>query len=649
VDTDLSGRAAAKILPDLLPLVPRLLSDGGTLRAETTLTQAQGEPWQGEAQFLAEARRTSMTLPSGRFAAGRAAVEGRVEIRDEALGDVRAEVVIEDGMYSSQGNSARMNFRMGLDVPPPYQEAKGMFVGKVNANNWMAKSGVRLADTNGVAFGGEAVLKDMLSAPEWRVKLDVPSFGVMSVSNEWSSVVGVRADVRYSMTNETVEALGVSLWADGSQWVSADATARVERVSVGITMPPFKADEVSNAVAQVTAEVSGGWCRAGGVFEAEGVRLNVPFTWSMAESVAFPHAPGLTWERMALDGLGIEPTGFALANEGGVLAVRTGIRCKGSALNIQTSALVPLEAPDQLTVGVSVPDMVLEPDDSLAAWMRKMDEEMRITGNLAVRADLRLLGSQPYVVGQVDVSDGRVKRGAVDISGITVCVPFEAGVEQRTVGRPFAAFKAMNVGDVRLTDGRVEFQVTPAEVFISRMEAGFGKGKVYTYSIHLDPLNPNAEVTMYADRIDLGELLMDALPFKADKVEGVLFGRFPVAVEDGHIRLKPGFLYSLPGQGGAFRVDDSRVLEPWLAQAGIQSDVNAPLAKALSNMDFSVIRVELETNEDDDEAVLRFGLKGKSNSKDWPAPVDLNLNLRGPLEAVLNMGLKLSQQKGEMK
>jgi hypothetical protein len=114
------------------------------------------------------------------------------------------------------------------------------------------------------------------------------------------------------------------------------------------------------------------------------------------------------------------------------------------------------------------------------------------------------------------------------------------------------------------------------------------------------------------------------------------------------VRLKPGYLYSLPGQGGRFRVKDSRDLEPWLAMAGLQSDVNTPFAEALGDMDFSAIRIELDTDGDGD-ATLRLGLKGKSNSKTWPAPLDLNLNVRGPLEEVLNMGLKMSQKKGGMK
>jgi hypothetical protein len=252
-------------------------------------------------------------------------------------------------------------------------------------------------------------------------------------------------------------------------------------------------------------------------------------------------------------------------------------------------------------------------------------------------------------LGWLNVSDGRLTRGDVGVAGIKVNVPFELGVEPRTVGRPFVSFEAMKAGDIRLDNGRVEFQVSPREFFIDRMEADFCKGKVYAYSIHLDPQKLDADVTVYADRINLGEMLAPMLPFKVAQVEGALFGRFPVAVHDGKIRLNPGYLYSLPGQGGKFRVDDSRDLEPWLAMAGIQPDVNTPLAKALGDMDFSVIRIELEMDENSDDATLRFGLIGKSNSKEWPAPVDLKLNVRGPLEEVLNMGLKMSQKKGEMR
>ncbi len=130
---------------------------------------------------------------------------------------------------------------------------------------------------------------------------------------------------------------------------------------------------------------------------------------------------------------------------------------------------------------------------------------------------------------------------------------------------------------------------------------------------------------------------MMVMPFKG-KIEGVLYGRFPVGFDNGQVRLSTGFLYSLPGQGGVLKLDDSAPMASLLNRAGIRGDMQQPLAKALSDMDFSAIRMELEPKTDGD-AVLRLKLDGKSNYTEWPAPVALNLNLHGPLEQLVNVGL----------
>jgi len=55
------------------------------------------------------------------------------------------------------------------------------------------------------------------------------------------------------------------------------------------------------------------------------------------------------------------------------------------------------------------------------------------------------------------------------------------------------------------------------------------------------------------------------------------------------------------------------------------------------------VRVDLETLAED-QGILRIKLGGKSNYKEWPAPVDLNLNLHGPMEDLFNMGLEMSRK-----
>jgi hypothetical protein len=205
-------------------------------------------------------------------------------------------------------------------------------------------------------------------------------------------------------------------------------------------------------------------------------------------------------------------------------------------------------------------------------------------------------------------------------------------------------FDNLRMGNVTLSNGRIEFQVSEQDIFIDRFEAAFCKGQINLYALRLNPDDLRVNAVVYIDRVDLGEVLMLGLPFRTQQAEGILFGRFPLAYRDHQLKLLPGYLYSLPGQGGKFRIHDSTEIEPYLEQAGIQGTVQKPLAKALSDMDFSQIRVELEAPTADN-ALLKFKLQGKSNNKEWPAPVDLNLNVRGSLESLLNLGLEMSQRK----
>ena len=97
LDTDLPGRSVAQVLPRILPLVPQLLTDGGTLHVEADLAQPPHGAWGGEARYAAEARRSAVTLPSGRVGAGRVTIAGSVAVRNAQPQEMRTEVGIEEG------------------------------------------------------------------------------------------------------------------------------------------------------------------------------------------------------------------------------------------------------------------------------------------------------------------------------------------------------------------------------------------------------------------------------------------------------------------------------------------------------------------------------------------------------------------------
>jgi hypothetical protein len=346
---------------------------------------------------------------------------------------------------------------------------------------------------------------------------------------------------------------------------------------------------------------------------------------------------------MKVNGLAFEATGFTITNHLETVEIRNRIQCKGSLLELRSTVRMPLANPGQVTLQAQIQDVHLTGQDAMAAWIRTFDDTLAAEGRCSAEMELRRMDSGLYLHGKIAVAEGKLTRQGVKVSGLRAEVPFEFRNGFRTCQAPVVAFERMEAGRFVVNQGEMLFQLTPEEFFIERARVNFCKGQLNTYSIHLNLKQPNADLIVYADRVDLGETLMMATPLTG-KIEGVLYGRFPIKIADRKIHLSPGFLYSLPGQGGTFRLDDARQIEPWLAQAGIQSEVKGPLAKALGNMDFSTLRMELETPPNKGEAVLRLKIAGKSNDKEWPAPVDLNLNLHGPLEKVLNMGMNFSQK-----
>ncbi len=650
LDSDLPGRTVAQVLPRILPLVPRLFTEGGTLRGEADLSQAPQGAWQGEARFTAEARRSSVTLPAGRTGAGRAAVSGCVAIRDAQPGELRTEIVLDEGYFYRPGLSVRGGVRLALTSQPPYGSAAGTFMGQAGEFAVLPKSGITLPD-GGVRFEGEASVSGLVSNPVWQIALRVPEFGISSEpasaagSVAWHTTAGAAAELSYSATRMKIEG---DAWARDTAllYVGSGVVGRVEAglglCSAHVHAPAFASADASNALVSVALRASNGWTRAGGHLELADAQAAAPFTWSLAGGLAFPTEPSVSWERLEAEGVRLLPGGVALQAVSGAVEARFGVRADASAFGVTASVRMPLADPRQSVIDVVLPDTELTPDDALAALVRRADAQAVVTGRLSAEARVRFMGSQPYALGRVRVSGGQVKRGALEVGGLSADVPFESGRTFRTIERPSVTFTYAKAGNIRLDQGRIEFQVTPQEVFVDRLEVGWCKGSLQAYSVHLDPKNPKADVIVYADRIDLGQALMMVMPFKGH-VEGVLYGRFPVGIEDGNIKLSNGFLYSLPGQGGKLRLDDPAQMLTLLERAGIKGEVQKPLSKALSDMDFSAIRMELEPKTEGD-AVFRIKLDGKSNYKEWPAPVDLNLNLHGPLERIMNLGLDVSRK-----
>lgn len=647
LDSDLPGKSVAQVLPKVLPLLPRLLTEGGTLHAEAELEQPRAGAWQGQVRYAAEARRNTLTMPAGRVGAACVAIEGDLCVRDASPDDLKIDIRVEDGFFFRPGLSARGGGVMSLRSEPPYRSASGTFEGKINETAALPKSGLELP-ADGIHFGGKASVAGLVTNPVWEVALEVPEFAVTSRPPvaACQAMAGGAAQIRYSATQISMDG-NVRARDAVASVVGSGKVGRVEaglgRFSAHVGIAHADPSDFSNAEVRVALSASNGWCRAGGgQVVLEGAEAFVPIDWSVSRGVVFCGDPRLSWTRLESDGLKLLPGVLTLGTENGAAVAGFGVKVEGSRFGATARARVPFSDPRLCEIDVTLPETELDAEDALAARVKRVDPAVSVTGLLGAEARVRFLGSQPHVVGRMRVSGGKLSRDRLEIGGLGADVAFEAGLGFRTIERPVVTFTSAHAGNIRLDKGRVEFQVTPEELFVDRFEVGWCKGNLNAYSVHLDPRNPKADVIVYADRIDLGEALMMVMPFKG-KMEGVLYGRFPVGIDGSRVKLSTGYLYSLPGQGGVLRLEDPAQMMSLLGRAGIMGDVQQPLSKALSDMDFSTIRMELEPKAEGD-AVFRIKLDGKSNFKEWPAPVALNLNLHGPLEELLNLGLSVSRK-----
>ncbi len=488
-----------------------------------------------------------------------------------------------------------------------------------------------------VAFDGEAVVTGGFSNTVWQATVRVPEFSIVSTQEHArvQALAGMSIGAHYGAGRVAVngEAWLRDVRATFGQKHGAAGEAGIGRIGVRVDLPECDATSASNAVATAWVGISNGWiqARSGSMTGTlEGLQGEAPVTWSARDGLVFPPGHRLSWQRLEANGVSVTNKGFTLesVDQARVVRLRAGIT--GSRITGEVTARFPNADPRQVVVGVSIPETDLASDDGVAALLRKKMPDVDITGRVSAEASLRLSGGRSLVTGRLRMADGTLRGKSFEARGMVVDVPLEYDGVPRTTGRPLVSFVSAQVGNIRLDQGTVRFQLVPDELVIDRMEVGCCKGSLNAYSVHLNLKNPRDDFVVYADRIDMGEALMMAFPFKG-KIDGVLYGRVPVGIDRGRVKLYPGFLYSLPGQGGKIVLDDNRQMLGLLEQAGIRGDVQAPLSKALSDMDLSAIKMDLAPRKAGDET-LSIRLTGKSNYKEWPAPVDLSLNLNGPIE-----------------
>ncbi|MDD5704529.1 MAG: YdbH domain-containing protein [Kiritimatiellae bacterium] len=360
--------------------------------------------------------------------------------------------------------------------------------------------------------------------------------------------------------------------------------------------------------------------------------------------------PHLSWERADIGGVALTCTGMMHlpVPSGAVMAVRAGVQAEGSVLAATTTLRVGTNG---VHMAVNVPAVTLTERDGL--WNRLKQGGrlpqgagvLHLSGEVAGAASLNSDGGNVLRwQAWLGVSNGAVRvegRSALSISGIVTRLSAGGDLENLRAGPVTTRFEHAQAAGLTIDGGILRWQWLDDYLLIESAELRWCEGRAQLYALRLRPDAPDLDFVLYLDRLDAGQVLKVVKPLHG-AATGHLYGRLPVRVRRGRVRLSEGYLFAMPGETGTLQLDDTGFIEDYLKRAGMSYDVRKQVSSAMRSLDYDVLRFDL-TAGGEPEARLALRVEGRSSRDRTLPPVTLDLNLHGPIETLLNLGLQMNK------
>ena len=236
------------------------------------------------------------------------------------------------------------------------------------------------------------------------------------------------------------------------------------------------------------------------------------------------------------------------------------------------------------------------------------------------------------------------------VSGFSV-TPAASGIAGHIdIATMYPRAKSISAAGFELSEFHASVRATDKAVLVTEVTAGFCGGQVNLYSVFLNPKNLSTGFTLFVDDVNAGEALTHLNGFRGE-ASGRLHGKIKLFVREGGkaIRLSDAFLYSTPGETGKLKLTDPTPVTDNLAIAGLDEATRNNVADALTDLDYSVLRLNLKRGEGR-SATLSTTIRGTATRGKVSVPVDITLNFNGELEQLINTGLGYSNLlKGKQK
>ena len=348
--------------------------------------------------------------------------------------------------------------------------------------------------------------------------------------------------------------------------------------------------------------------------------------------------------------------GSPLVLEGTFAPATAALQLKINARKLNREKLNDLVAAfaPQAGVGVASPLRVsgeLSRDSKKLHFSATVEATAATTQPVETGPNLQLTGGVFHVVTEISdhllmrvgVTNASLSERSQDgtVSGITGELALTSFSPLKSEPNQRVAVREVKMGEVALTDGIVQFQLTSSDTLaIQHTQWNVMGGKVVANDAAISGSDVN--VVLQAQQVDLKQLLDKFGQGKATG-EGSLSGQIQVSYTNGQIHLSSGELRA--SGDGILRIQQAEDIAKEVAATTVtknpsaQQQVRDQILEALRNFQYNVLAADLKRGPDGLTGFVRISGRGRTGAK---LPIDYDLTVRG-LDPLIRSVLKLRE------
>lgn len=267
-------------------------------------------------------------------------------------------------------------------------------------------------------------------------------------------------------------------------------------------------------------------------------------------------------------------------------------------------------------------------------------EDWVMEGKFSGNAEGRLAGEKLTAAGRVTLREGRAVSAAKSIAAEGIEADLEFTDFVAMTSKPGAvSIRELRTGQLTLRDLAAKFSLEGTDrIAVGHATLQALGGSVTAEPFTLVPSRAELDAVLLADGISIEEVmaLTQDLPAKAS---GRVNGRVPVHIGSDGLRFGTGWLELKPGVQAAIQFHAKGLLTGGAAPGTPSYAVLQKVETGLLQLRISELRLDIRPPNAPKDRSAQLHLKGEPVDPGVKAPVILDLNVNGPLEKLINMGL----------